>query len=324
MHTIEQLTLLLEQRIKETGLPKEPTNLYAPIEYTLESGGKRIRPLMVVVASEMYSDNIDSAIYAALAVEVFHNFTLLHDDIMDNAEVRRARATVHKKWSANIAILSGDATVIHSYNLIAKCCVENFYDVINTFNTLATLVCEGQQYDMDFESRDDVTIDEYINMISLKTSALVAGSLKLGAQVAGAPKEDCDALYEFGVNLGNAFQIQDDLLDTYGNAATFGKRIGGDITEGKKTFLLLTALDKCSPKQKIELQEILASATFSEQERIDKVTAIYNDLSIKSFTEKKIDEYFTKASDILAKLNIDSAKKEVMYKLADLLINRNK
>lgn len=324
MHDIKQLTQLLERHIKDTGLPSEPSNLYAPIAYTLESGGKRIRPLMVLLATQMYSDKVENAINVALAIEVFHNFTLLHDDIMDNARVRRARATVCKKWSNNIAILSGDAMLIHSYRLLAKCRISNIYDVIDSFNTLAALVCEGQQYDMDFESQDDVTIEEYLNMISLKTSALIAGSLKIGAQVAGASKEACDAMYEFGMNLGNAFQLQDDLLDTYGDESTFGKRIGGDIIEGKKTFLLLTALQIASVEQRAELESILASTTIGEKQKIDDVRDLYDTLSVRAVTEQKIDKYFKKASQIIESLDVESVRKKDIIKMATMLINRDR
>ncbi|MEG1934385.1 MAG: polyprenyl synthetase family protein, partial [Rikenellaceae bacterium] len=218
--SVDKLIELFEERIQSIALPAEPKNLYTPIQYTLEAGGKRIRPIMVLVSCNIFSDNIEKAMNGALAIEVFHNFTLLHDDIMDNADVRRARATVHKKWNTNVAILSGDTMLIHSYKLLAKCHCEQFHNVFDSFNTLAALVCEGQQIDMDFETTADVEINRYIDMIALKTSALIAGALQIGAQIAGANVKECELLYNFGMNLGNAFQLQDDMLDTYGDEKT--------------------------------------------------------------------------------------------------------
>ncbi len=321
---MEQLIQLVEREIHNIGLPKVPQGLYAPIEYTLESGGKRIRPLMVMLASQAYGAKQEYAIHAAMAIEVFHNFTLLHDDIMDNAQVRRARATVHKKWDANTAILSGDAMIIHAYKLLAKCAVSNFADIMDTFGTLAALVCEGQQYDMDFEQRDDVTIDEYIYMISLKTSALIAGALKMGAQIAGAPEGDCNALYDFGMNLGTAFQLQDDLLDSFGDASTFGKRIGGDIVEGKKTYLLLTAFERGDEQQREQLRELLASTAITESEKIKRVKELYSALKVEEAASEMIAHYFQRASEILLSLDITPERREPLVELANKLVNRDK
>lgn len=319
-----QLIDLFETRIQSMELPSEPKNLYLPISYTLEAGGKRIRPIMVLISNNIFNGNTEQAMNAALAIEVFHNFTLLHDDIMDNADVRRARPTVHKKWNSNIAILSGDTMLIHSYKLLSKCQCRQFHNVFESFNTLAALVCEGQQIDMDFETRQDVDIEEYINMISLKTSALIAGALKIGAQIADANQKECDLLYEFGMNIGNAFQLKDDQLDTYGDEKTFGKRIGGDIVEGKKTFLLLTALNNADKTTKERLLNIISNTTITETEKIEGVRSIYDSLNVKEITQNKINDYFNSAMAIIDQLDVSQEKKCGVIDIANRLIHRDK
>lgn len=320
----DRLIELFEERIQSVDLPSEPNNLYEPILFTLESGGKRIRPVMVLISNGIFSDDIEKAMNAALAIEVFHNFTLLHDDIMDNADVRRTRPTVHKKWNSNIAILSGDTMLIHSYKLLAKCECKQFHNIFDSFNTLAALVCEGQQIDMDFETTSDVDIDRYISMIALKTSALIAGALKIGAQIADAGVEECDLLYDFGMNIGNAFQLKDDLLDTYGDEKTFGKRIGGDIIEGKKTFLLITALNHADKTTKEILRNTISDTTISEEEKIGRVRSIYDSLNVKEITQNKINYYFDNAMSIISKLNVSDEKKSGVIDIAKRLIHRDK
>ncbi|MFI3315001.1 MAG: polyprenyl synthetase family protein [Rikenellaceae bacterium] len=324
MSRIKTLSGIFEKEIQNLELPKEPKNLYEPIKYILEAGGKRIRPVMVLVAATMYDSPISKAIPAALALEVFHNFTLLHDDIMDNATVRRGRATVHKKWSDNIAILSGDAMVIHSYKLLSQCDTPRLTDILESFNLLAALVCEGQQMDMDFESSPSTSIDSYTKMITLKTSALIAGALKIGAQVANAPAADCDKLYDIGINLGVAFQLQDDLLDTYGDQNLFGKRIGGDILEKKRTFLLINALKISNPSQKEELLATINSTTLEDSVKIERVKSIYNALNIRDITEQAIDKYFTHAMDIISTIELDENKLSLINELAQTLVIRDK
>ncbi len=324
MNSINYLSNIFEKEIQNLELPQTPANLYKPIEYILESGGKRIRPVMVLITASMYGASLEKAIKAALAIEVFHNFTLLHDDIMDNASVRRGKPTVHKKWSDNIAILSGDAMVIHSYKLLSQSANNRFSEVLEAFNTLAALVCEGQQMDMDFEDIDFVSTDDYINMITLKTSALIAGALKIGALISGAALEECDKLYEIGINLGIAFQLQDDLLDTYGDESIFGKKIGGDIIANKKTFLLLNAINESSDEKRDELKSTISSTTLSEIEIIERVKDIYDSLSIKEKTENRIEFYYNKAIEIIDTLTIEKDKLEPINELAKKLVIRDK
>ncbi len=324
MSGIKNLSEIFEKEIRNIELPSEPTNLYQPIKYILEAGGKRIRPVMVLVAASMYDASITKALPAAMALEVFHNFTLLHDDIMDNADVRRGRMTVHKKWCDNVAILSGDAMVIHSYKLLSQCKGVDLADILDSFNLLAALVCEGQQMDMDFEQCPDTSIESYTKMITLKTSALIAGALKIGAQVANAPKDDCEKLYQIGINLGVAFQLQDDLLDTYGDQSRFGKRIGGDILEKKKTFLLINALKLSAKSQRENLIEIINSTTLSDSSKIEQVKEIYNALDIRSITERAVDAYYSKAMQIIDSIDLSADKLHLIKELAQTLIIRDK
>ena len=236
MLSINQVQELIKSEIEQTNFIKTPSNLYEPIEYTMEMGGKRIRPLLCLMATQLFNGDIQKALKPALGLEIFHNFTLLHDDIMDNADVRRNKSTVHKKWNENVGILSGDAMLINAYQYITQSEKDVLPDLLKLFNDVALGVCEGQQYDMDFEDRGDVTVDEYIEMIRLKTAILLAGSLKAGAILAKATEKDADLIYQFGINIGIAFQLQDDYLDSFGNQKTFGKRIGGDIIANKKNI----------------------------------------------------------------------------------------
>jgi len=243
MYTFIQIQQIVEKYLKEIELKTEPRELYEPVKYILEIGGKRIRPSLVLAAYNLFKNDVETAINPALALEVFHNFTLLHDDIMDKADLRRNQQTVHKKWNENVAILSGDTMSIKAYELLSKIPAEFLSEVLQAFNKTALQVCEGQQLDMNFESRLDVSVEEYLEMIRLKTSVLIAVSLKIGAIMAGALRNDVHKLYDFGLNLGLAFQLQDDYLDAYGDVQAFGKKIGGDIVANKKTFLLIKALE---------------------------------------------------------------------------------
>ena len=259
MKDLSQIAEIIEAEINNTSYLKDPENLYSPIEYTMEFGGKRIRPILLLISYQLFNDNIERAFSPAKAIEIFHNFTLLHDDIMDKAPLRRGKITVHKKWNNNIAILSGDVMMIHAYKLLTQ--VESKYlkTILNIFNKAAIEVCEGQQWDMDFESTDDVLLIDYMKMIEFKTAVLLAASLKIGAVLADANDKDQNHLYEFGLNMGIAFQLKDDLLDVFGTSKLFGKKIGGDILANKKTFLYLKALQISDISTKLKLKKLYSS-----------------------------------------------------------------
>ena len=268
MYTIEQLRDIIKAELNKQEYVEEPYSLFEPIKYIMEDGGKRLRPVLTLMAYNLYRDDIEKALKSAIGIEIFHNYTLLHDDVMDDAELRRGRQTVHKKWNSNVAILSGDAAAITAYKYIET--VEDSYlrFVIDGFNQVAMDVCKGQQYDMEFESRDDVSVEEYIQMIYLKTSVLIAGSMRHGALIAGAPEHEYNALYDFGGYLGLVFQLQDDYLDVYGDVKEFGKSIGGDIICNKKTYLLIKALELAGDKDKALLNEWLKKKQFDAVEKI--------------------------------------------------------
>lgn len=324
MLTRDELSLLVERYIAELPLAVEPHNLYAPIEYSLETGGKRIRPLLVLMGCNIFSDDVEFALPCAAAVEVFHNFTLLHDDIMDNAQMRRGKPAVHTKWSTNTAILSGDAMMICAYTLLEKTPSQYLSRVFAEFNRMAIEVCEGQQYDMEFETGEEVTLGEYINMIKLKTAALLGRAIRIGAIVGGASENNCDKLYNFCIDLGIAFQLQDDLLDTYGNYETLGKKVGGDILEAKKTFLTINALNMSDESTRRKLLSILHDSTVADQTKIDHVRSIYDTLGIKQLTEQAILDYSNRAVEALDSMEVDKASLKPLKELAMGLINRQK
>ncbi len=300
---------------------KEPLGLYAPIAYTLEAGGKRVRPTLLLEAATLYDYDLEKAVPAALAIEIFHNFTLLHDDVMDKAPTRRGRDTVHIRWNENTAILSGDQMLIEAYKQLAQVPADKLPYVLHLFNKMGTEICEGQQYDVDFETRNDVTREEYIEMIRLKTSVLLGTSLQIGAYIAGASETDQKALYDFGVHIGLAFQLQDDILDVYGNPETFGKTIGGDILANKKTYMLLTALQEASSETKVELENWLTKQA-NPTEKIAAVTAIYNQLGIRQICEEVMLSYTNQALASLATVNIPEEKKLILKQLAQKLLAR--
>ena len=299
---------------------KEPKGLYEPIGYTLASGGKRIRPTLALIASQLFGGSEDEVLPAALALEVFHNFTLLHDDVMDRAEVRRGRPTVHVKWDDNTAILSGDQMLIEAYKLLSQVPADKLPQVLKWFNEMATGICEGQQYDVDFEHADNVAIEDYMKMIELKTSVLLANALRTGGYIAGADKAQQEALYQFGLHIGLAFQIQDDILDVYGDPKTFGKAIGGDICCNKKTFLLLTAMKKADAASRAELQQWLA-ITDRNEEKIAAVTKLYTLLGVRSAAEAVMEQHTAIALAQLDRLPQNEAS-EQLRALAEQLINR--
>ena len=326
MHTIADLTKLISDEISHeiSRLNEiEPKNLYSPIGYTLSMGGKRLRPVMVLLSCNLFTNKVEKALPAALAIEVFHNFTLLHDDIMDQADMRRNSPTVHKKFNENIAILSGDAMSIMAYNYLQRSETQNLDKLIQLFSQTALKVCEGQQLDMDFETRMNVSISEYLNMIRLKTAVLLACSLKMGALAANAPERIADLLYAFGLNLGIAFQLQDDLLDVFADQEKFGKKIGGDISSNKKTFLLLKALELSDELSKKELLEWLDKKKFDTQEKIDAVKLIYTKLNIKEITKQSIEVFYQSALNIWNEIDLPVEAKSELLHLARLIMNRD-
>lgn len=322
MYSTKELTDKINQAIDSIPLDIEPKGLYMPISYVLSMGGKRIRPLLMLLTYNMYKEDIDTAMAAAIAVETYHNFTLLHDDLMDNADKRRGKATVHKVWDDNTAILSGDAMLILSYQLLSQSKENTLPFILPVFSKLAMEICEGQQYDMEFEDRTNVEAKEYLEMIKLKTSVLLAGSMKIGAVLAGATTEEQELLYEVGLYTGLAFQLKDDLLDVYGNIELFGKNIGGDILCNKKTYLLIKALEKANTKQKETLLYWIGLDQFNPKEKIEAVTNLYNELSIKEIVEEKINDLHQQALAKLEKVNLAIDKKQVLQQTINQLIHR--
>lgn len=300
-----------------------PHSLYEPIAYSLAAGGKRLRPMLTVLACNIFSDNALAALPAAAALEVFHTFTLLHDDVMDNATVRRGKPSVYGKWGTNAALLSGDAMMIYSYKLLQQTPVEYLPAVLGCFNYTAMTVCEGQQVDMEFESRTDVTLEEYMAMIDKKTAALLAGATMIGAIQGGADTRSRQHLFSFATYLGLAFQLQDDLLDAYGTEAQLGKPIGGDILEGKKSFLMITAFEKADGGVKKNLQALLADQQISSEEKISRVLAIYDALGVREIAEQQIGLHFSKAMDALEMLEVEPERVEPLRMLAQSLLGRN-
>lgn len=321
VYTFNEVLDLVNREIKSIQFTQNPKSLFTPIDYILSLGGKRVRPALALMACNLYQDDVSPAMPVAMGVEVFHNFTLLHDDLMDKADKRRGKPTVHIKWSDNTAILSGDAMLIEAYKEIAKADIKYLKPILDLFSVTASEICCGQQYDMEFEERMDVTVDEYLEMIRLKTAVLLGCALKEGAMVAGAPAEDSDLLYDFGVNVGLAFQLKDDLLDVYGNPETFGKKIGGDILCNKKTYLLITALADSESSE--ELTAWINKKEFDETEKIEAITAIYNRLDLRNKSEQLIMEYYNKSVACLDKVRVDKERKEILYGLAKDLIYRN-
>lgn len=317
----------INKAIEALDWSKEPRGLYEPIEYTLASGGKRLRPTLALIAAEaivngglINGDAIEQTLPAALALEVFHNFTLLHDDVMDRAEVRRGRPTVHVKWNDNTAILSGDQMLIEAYKLLSNVPADKLPQVLKWFNEMATGICEGQQYDIDFEHMSQVTLDQYMHMIELKTSVLLAYAMKIGGYIAGATPAQLEALYQYGLHIGLAFQIQDDLLDVYGDPKTFGKAIGGDICCNKKTFLLLTALEIADAESKAELLQWLLE-TDRDEEKIAAVTELYTRMGVRAVAESTMEEHTSLALAQLDKLPQNEATERLRV-LAEQLVTR--
>ena len=322
MYTASQLLDKINNRISEIQFVRSPQGLYEPVEYVLSLGGKRIRPVLMLMAYNLYREDVSSIYDPATGIEVYHNYTLLHDDVMDRADVRRGKPTVHKVWNDNSAILSGDAILVLAYQYMAASTPSYLKEVMDLFSLTALEICEGQQLDMEFESRSDVTESEYIEMIRLKTAVLLAASLKIGAVLAGAPAEDATNLYNFGMQMGVAFQLQDDLLDVYGDPEVFGKKIGGDILCNKKTYMLIKALERADEKQRKELKQWLDVEAYEPDEKIKAVTTLYNELNIRGICENKMREYYTLAMKSLEAVGVTEEKKKELKNLVKLLMYR--
>ncbi|MEP4531869.1 MAG: polyprenyl synthetase family protein [Cyclobacteriaceae bacterium] len=322
MKTIPELQDLIKTEISKLQFGDNPKNLYDPTSYIMSLGGKRMRPLLVLLAYQFKKNDVESVITPALAVEVFHNFTLMHDDIMDKAPLRRGQATVHEKWDENVAILSGDTMLVKAYELMLQIDPKLLPEALRLFNKTAVEVCEGQQIDMNFESRREVSVEEYIDMIRLKTAVLLGFSLELGALMAGFSESDRARIYDLGVNMGIGFQLMDDLLDVYGDQEKFGKQVGGDIVTNKKTYLLISALNKAASEQMDVLNEWLSKEQFDAREKVAAVKSIYDQIGIKEMTTSKMNEYFDRSFEILDNLDADPNGKEALRQFALALMKR--
>lgn len=320
----KELQEQIQSYIKALPYSHEPKGLYDPVEYVLELGGKRLRPVLMMMAYNLYREDVEKILSQAAGMETYHNFTLLHDDLMDHADMRRGKPTVHRKWDENTAILSGDAMLILSSQFMAQGCpTDKLPEVLRIFGQAALEVCDGQQWDMEFEHRKEVSVNEYMEMIRLKTSVLLGASLQLGAVLAGTSASDAQALYDFGIRIGLAFQLQDDLLDVYGDPAVFGKNIGGDILSNKKTFMLISALEKANGAQHAELQKWITAEVFDPAEKIAAVTRIYNELDIRALCRNQIDRLYDEGLSLLSQVGVEPSRKEILIAFVHSLMNRN-
>jgi geranylgeranyl diphosphate synthase type II len=322
MHSIYQYQEFISDYLQSQNVIKEPKNLYEPIHYILDLGGKRIRPVLTLMTAEIFDANYKKALPAALAVEVFHNFSLVHDDIMDDAPLRRGQATVHEKWNINTGILSGDAMLILAYQYFEQYQPKIFRKLAKLFSKTALQVCEGQQWDVDFETRDDVTIPDYLKMIEYKTAVLVAAAMKMGAIIAETSKENAKLIYDFGLNLGLAFQLQDDYLDAFGDPETFGKQVGGDIIENKKTYLYLKAVEFSKKEEAQQLMHLFAIQPDDNSDKISSVKEIFNSSGASKATQDAIQEFTFKAFEIVEKMNIEDDKKTILRTFGENLMGR--
>ncbi len=322
MYSISQLQDLINKEIAEKQYSDNPLELYEPIRYIMALGGKRMRPALLLMACDLFDGSIIKALKPAVGIELFHNFTLMHDDIMDKAPLRRGNSTVHEKWNESIAILSGDVMLVEAYQLMMNVDDDILREVLSIFSQTATGVCEGQQIDMNFESLGEVSINEYIEMIRLKTAVLLAGSLKIGALIGKADSEDAETLYKFGENLGLAFQLQDDILDVYGDPEKFGKQVGGDIIANKKTFLLIKAIELADDLDKEELNYWLNEENADSEVKVKAVTDVYNRLGIRQLAEHEMNTFAEKALSALEKIQADADKKKVLRVFAEQLLIR--
>ena len=324
MTTPSALLEKINAALRDIPYPARPEGLYEPIEYVLSMGGKRLRPTLVLLSYSLYRDDFEQAIPAAIGLETYHNHTLLHDDLMDHADMRRGQPTVHRKWNENTAVLSGDTMLIMAFQLVMQCRTPRQADILQLFARTAREICEGQQYDVNFESRTDVTEAEYIEMIRLKTSVLLACAAKTGALAAGAPDADAEVLYRFAERIGLAFQLQDDYLDVYGDPAVFGKKIGGDILCGKKTFLLINAYQRADAATRAVLLDLLADRQLPAAEKVQAVTDIYNRLGIPQLTLEAINRHYDEAHRLIASLSLPEEQWQPLWLYAQSLLGRNK
>lgn len=322
MKTADELLTQVNAFLDALPYERTPKSLYEPIRYVLSMGGKRIRPVLMLLGYNLYKEDTDKILMNAIALETYHNYTLLHDDLMDQADLRRGHETVHKKWNANTAILSGDSMLVLAYERMAQCDSRHLADVLRLFTTTALEIGEGQQYDMEFETREDVREEEYIEMIRLKTSVLLASALKIGAILADAPAEDADNLYKLGEQIGLAFQLQDDYLDVYGDSKVFGKKIGGDITSNKKTFMLINAFSHANAAQRQELEKWVNAKSFDREEKIAAVTRLYNEIGIDKMAQAKIAYYFEQSKKYLDAVQVPAERKEELQKYAQRMMKR--
>ena len=320
---LKALISLINKRLTELSYGDQPSELYEPIRYIMSLGGKRLRPVLALLSYQLFKDDPESILDQAIAVEVFHNFTLMHDDIMDEAPLRRGQQTVHEKWNSSTAILSGDVMLVKAYDMLLES-PGNLKEIIKAFNQCAAGVCEGQQFDMNFETMSSVTEEDYIDMIRLKTAVLLGFCLELGAMLAGADKASSQALYDFGVDIGIGFQLKDDLLDVYGDQEKFGKQVGGDIISNKKTFLLLKALELANADQKEQLDYWLNTTAFNPEDKVKAVTAVYDQIGIKELTLAKMNEYFGKGFEALDQIHAAEDRKASLKSFAQYLIDRDK
>ncbi|MBM6993714.1 MAG: polyprenyl synthetase family protein [Prevotella sp.] len=322
IYTADELLQKVNEFIERQSVNRTPANLYAPVKYVLSMGGKRIRPTLMLLGYNLYQDDPESILMQAVALETYHNYTLLHDDLMDNADLRRGHETVHKKWNANQAILSGDSMLVLAYQRMAACPEDKLKAVLDLFTRTALEIGEGQQYDIDFETRNDVSEDEYIEMIRLKTSVLLACALKIGALLAGASEEDADNLYKFGEQIGLAFQLQDDYLDVYGDPKVFGKAVGGDITSNKKTYMLINAFNRANERQAEELHRWVNAETFDRDEKVKAMTALYNEIGIDQLAQQKILFYFNESKRYIDAVSVSEERKQELRAYAERMMER--
>ena len=319
-----EILKLVNDFLAQLPYERKPKSLYEPVEYVLSIGGKRIRPVLTLMGYNLWKEDPERILMPAVGLETYHNYTLLHDDLMDNADMRRGHETVHRRWDANKAILSGDSMLVLAYQRMQQVPAEKLPAVLNLFTETALEIGEGQEYDMTFETRNDVTENEYIEMIRLKTSVLLACALKTGALLADAPEEDADRLYRVGEQVGLAFQLQDDLLDVYGDPKVFGKAIGGDITSNKKTYMLINAFNRANDEQRKELEHWIGAKEFNRQEKVAAVTRLYDAIGIRQLCEDKINYYFQQASQTLSEVNVPEERKAQLRQYMDELLHRNK
>jgi len=324
MKTSQEILQQVNDFLAALPYERNPKSLYEPVEYVLSLGGKRIRPVLMLMGYNLWREKPEDILMPAVGLETYHNYTLLHDDLMDNADVRRGHETVHRRWDANKAILSGDSMLVLAYQRMQQVPADKLPAVLQLFTETALEIGEGQEYDMTFETRNDVTEEEYIEMIRLKTSVLLACALKIGALLADAPKEDADLLYQLGEQVGLAFQLQDDLLDVYGDPKVFGKAIGGDITSNKKTYMLINAVNRANAAQRAELERWIAAKDFDRAEKVAAVTRLYDEIGIRQLCEEKINYYFEQARQTLQRVGVPEERKQVLSAYMDELLHRNK